>query len=115
MHRWLDLNILAYDGATLALATNRWAGGAVEPLGDRAIEHFALDGTTPNTTPSMRRSGTSRRFAHTTRPRTTTTDSSKISTRRSRRSSDFTAPARGTGSGRIRATDCSRPASRRGS
>ena len=37
---------LAYDGATLALATNRWAGGAVDPLGYRAIEHFALDGTT---------------------------------------------------------------------
>ena len=28
---------LAYDGATLALATNRWAGGAVDPLGEKRV------------------------------------------------------------------------------
>ena len=36
-----------YDGVVLSLATNRWAGGAVDPAGYAAIEHFALDGTTP--------------------------------------------------------------------
>jgi len=38
---------VAHDGITLSLATNRWAGGAIDPQGYRAIERFALDGTTP--------------------------------------------------------------------
>ena len=38
---------VAYDGVTRSLATNRWAGGAIDPPGYRAIERFALDGTTP--------------------------------------------------------------------
>jgi predicted glycogen debranching enzyme len=38
---------VTYDGLTLALATNRWAGGAIDPSGYTAIERFALDGTTP--------------------------------------------------------------------
>ena len=38
---------IAYDGVTRSLATNRWAGGAIDPPGYRAIERFALDGTTP--------------------------------------------------------------------
>jgi predicted glycogen debranching enzyme len=37
----------AYDGESFALATNRWAGGAVDPPGYRSIESFFLDGTTP--------------------------------------------------------------------
>src|SRR5438445_6356763 len=36
-----------YDGFALPLATNRWAGGAIEPRGYVAIERFALNGTTP--------------------------------------------------------------------
>ena len=36
-----------YDGLALPLATNRWAGGAIEPRGHVAIERFALNGTTP--------------------------------------------------------------------
>jgi predicted glycogen debranching enzyme len=36
-----------YDGATVELATNRWAGGAIAPHGYRTIERFRLDGTTP--------------------------------------------------------------------
>ena len=36
-----------YDGLALALGTNRWAGGAVDPRGYREIEGFRLEGTTP--------------------------------------------------------------------
>jgi predicted glycogen debranching enzyme len=36
-----------YDGLTYALATNRWAGGALDPQGYRHIERFRLEGTTP--------------------------------------------------------------------
>jgi predicted glycogen debranching enzyme len=36
-----------YDGVNYDLATNRWAGGAVEPKGFLNIESFALDGTSP--------------------------------------------------------------------
>jgi len=36
-----------YDGVARALATNRWADGAVDPQGFREIESFHLDGTTP--------------------------------------------------------------------
>jgi predicted glycogen debranching enzyme len=36
-----------YDGERVALGTNRWASGAVDPAGHRAIERFRLDGTTP--------------------------------------------------------------------
>ena len=39
--------IVTYDGRALPLATNRWAGGAIEPRGHAAIERFALNGTTP--------------------------------------------------------------------
>ncbi len=39
--------IAGYDGETRAFGANRWAGGAVDPHGYRAIERFALDGTTP--------------------------------------------------------------------
>ena len=38
---------VAYDGAGASLATNRWAGGAIDPQGYRAIERFVLDGSTP--------------------------------------------------------------------
>jgi predicted glycogen debranching enzyme len=36
-----------YGGLTYALATNRWAGGALDPQGYRHIERFRLEGTTP--------------------------------------------------------------------
>jgi predicted glycogen debranching enzyme len=36
-----------YDGSDYALATNRWASGAVEPKGYIRIESFRLEGTTP--------------------------------------------------------------------
>lgn len=36
-----------YDGEEYALATNRWASGAVEPKGYLNIESFRLEGTTP--------------------------------------------------------------------
>ena len=36
-----------YDGLARSLSANRWASGAVDPHGDREIERFALDGTTP--------------------------------------------------------------------
>src|SRR2546428_1098877 len=36
-----------YDGLALALGTNRWAGGAVDPRGYRAMERVRLEGTTP--------------------------------------------------------------------
>ena len=38
---------VTYDGRSMPLTTNRWAGGAVDPSGYTAIERFALDGTTP--------------------------------------------------------------------
>jgi predicted glycogen debranching enzyme len=38
---------VTYDGLTVPLATNRWAGGAVDPAGYATIERFALDGTSP--------------------------------------------------------------------
>src|SRR6266571_6654160 len=37
----------SYDGSDYALATNRWAGGAVEPKGYLNIESFRLEGATP--------------------------------------------------------------------
>src|SRR6516225_333559 len=37
----------SYDGSDYALATNRWASGAVEPKGYVNIESFRLEGTTP--------------------------------------------------------------------
>src|SRR6184192_1879323 len=37
----------SYDGKDYALATNRWANGAVEPKGYFNIEGFRLEGTTP--------------------------------------------------------------------
>jgi predicted glycogen debranching enzyme len=36
-----------YGGATYALATHRWASGAVDPQGFQFIESFRLDGATP--------------------------------------------------------------------
>jgi predicted glycogen debranching enzyme len=36
-----------YDALDYALATNRWASGAIEPRGYVHIESFRLDGTTP--------------------------------------------------------------------
>src|SRR2546425_13150306 len=35
------------DGLALALGTNRWAGGAVDPRGYRELEGVRLEGTTP--------------------------------------------------------------------
>ncbi len=37
----------AYAGLALDLGANRWTGGTVDPHGYRAIERFALAGTTP--------------------------------------------------------------------
>jgi predicted glycogen debranching enzyme len=37
----------SYDGSDYALATNRWASGAVEPKGYLNIESFRLEGTIP--------------------------------------------------------------------
>jgi predicted glycogen debranching enzyme len=39
--------VAEYDGQTYPLATNRWAGGALDPQGYRHIERFRLEGTTP--------------------------------------------------------------------
>src|SRR5271157_3340600 len=36
-----------YDGETYPLTTNRWAGGTLDPQGNRCIERFRLEGTTP--------------------------------------------------------------------
>jgi hypothetical protein len=36
-----------FDGKDYFLATNRWAGGAIEPKGFLHIESFRLEGTTP--------------------------------------------------------------------
>jgi predicted glycogen debranching enzyme len=38
---------VAYDGLEVALSTNRWADGTVDPQGYRALERFRLEGTTP--------------------------------------------------------------------
>ncbi len=37
----------SYDGSDYALATNRWASGAVEPKGYLNVESFRLEGTSP--------------------------------------------------------------------
>ena len=37
----------SYDGTPYALATNRWASGAVEPKGYLNVESFRLEGTSP--------------------------------------------------------------------
>ncbi len=39
--------VVRYDGQTYLLATNRWAGGTIDPQGYREIERFRLEGTTP--------------------------------------------------------------------
>ena len=39
--------IVRYNGAEFALATHRWASGAVEPQGFLNIESFRLEGRTP--------------------------------------------------------------------
>lgn len=43
---WID-EIVHCAGAEFALATHRWASGAVEPNGFQYIEGFRLEGTTP--------------------------------------------------------------------
>src|SRR3984893_6986979 len=43
---WMDER-LRHGGAEFALATHRWASGAVEPKGFQHIEEFRLEGTTP--------------------------------------------------------------------
>ena len=43
---WVD-EIVRHGGAELALATHRWASGAVEPKGFQHIEEFRLEGRTP--------------------------------------------------------------------
>jgi predicted glycogen debranching enzyme len=43
---WID-EIVRSGGAEFALATHRWASGAVEPNGFQYIEGFRLEGTTP--------------------------------------------------------------------
>jgi predicted glycogen debranching enzyme len=43
---WMD-EIVRHGGAEFALATHRWASGAVEPQGFQHIEEFRLEGTTP--------------------------------------------------------------------
>ncbi len=44
---WVD-EIVRHGGAELALATHRWASGAVEPKGFQHIEEFRLEGRTPD-------------------------------------------------------------------
>ncbi|HET7259759.1 MAG TPA: glycogen debranching enzyme N-terminal domain-containing protein, partial [Candidatus Acidoferrum sp.] len=39
--------IVRYSGTTYALATHRWASGAVDPQGFRYLESFHLEGTIP--------------------------------------------------------------------
>jgi predicted glycogen debranching enzyme len=39
--------IVRYGGGEFALATHRWASGALEPKGFQCIENFRLEGTTP--------------------------------------------------------------------
>src|SRR5712671_4168370 len=43
---WID-EIVRYNGAEFALATHRWASGAIEPRGFQHIEGFRLEGTMP--------------------------------------------------------------------
>jgi len=43
---WID-EIVRYKGAEFALATHRWASGAIEPQGFQHIEGFRLEGTMP--------------------------------------------------------------------
>src|SRR6266478_7864886 len=43
---WLD-EIVRSNGAEFALATHRWASGAIEPRGFQYIEGFRLEGTMP--------------------------------------------------------------------
>ena len=43
---WMD-EIARYGGAEFALATHRWASGAVDPKGFQHIEEFRLEGTAP--------------------------------------------------------------------
>jgi predicted glycogen debranching enzyme len=43
---WID-EIVRYNGAECALATHRWASGAVEPQGFQHVEGFRLEGTMP--------------------------------------------------------------------
>src|SRR5712672_1588244 len=43
---WID-EIVRYNGAEFALATHRWASGAIEPQGFQHIEGFRLEGTMP--------------------------------------------------------------------
>src|ERR1700737_515653 len=43
---WID-EIVRDGGSEFALATHRWASGAVEPKGFQHIEEFRLEGTTP--------------------------------------------------------------------
>src|ERR1700731_1183818 len=43
---WID-EIVHCGGAEIALATDRWASGAVEPHGFQYIQGFRLEGTTP--------------------------------------------------------------------
>src|SRR5712664_546465 len=42
---WMD-EIVRYGGTEFALATHRWASGAVEPKGFQYIDKFCLEGTT---------------------------------------------------------------------
>ena len=39
--------IATVAGETFALSTNGWSGGTVDPQGDRYVDRFSLDGTTP--------------------------------------------------------------------
>src|SRR5882762_1286047 len=43
---WID-EIVRYNSAEFALATHRWASGAIEPQGFQHIEGFRLEGTMP--------------------------------------------------------------------
>jgi predicted glycogen debranching enzyme len=43
---WMD-EIVGHGGSEFALATHRWASGAVEPKGFQYIEEFRLEGTMP--------------------------------------------------------------------
>src|SRR5712672_715526 len=43
---WID-EIVRYDSAEFALATHRWASGAIDPQGFQHIEGFRLEGTMP--------------------------------------------------------------------
>jgi predicted glycogen debranching enzyme len=43
---WID-EIVRYNGTEFALATHRWASGAIEPQGFQHIEGFRLEGTMP--------------------------------------------------------------------